>query len=417
MSEELNVMAPLKDIRVLGVTVYLAGPFMMMNLARLGAEAIKVEVPGMGDHTRTSGPFATPDGLTDTQETENHVSTRFLKRGQGLKSVTLNLKDPEGRDMFLKMAENSDVVVENIAPGAMARLGLGFEEVSVVNPSIVYASISGYGQTGPYAAKRAHDPQIQGMSGLMDINGAAEGPPTRVGFYIADLVTPLFGCYSILAALRERDRTGQGQYIDVSMIDTLTSLIFMDTVEEELEAGISLRQGNDVRGAGATGLYHTKDGDIIVTVASNDQWNKLVKALDVDSLSNNPRFTTLVERNRHVDEVKKSLQSIFNEYQREDAISLLEDNGVPCAAVRGVEEVMEDEHFWKRGSLLPLFNAAYKDPIPGFVASGFPARFSGGDLPRSKGAPTLGMNNNDVYGELLNLGNDELASLKEKGII
>ena len=417
MSEKRKVMAPLKDIRVLGVTVYLAGPFMLMNLARLGAEAIKVEVPGTGDHTRTSGPFATPDGLTDTQETENHVSTRFLKRGQGLKSVTLNLKHPEGRDIFLKMVEQSDVVVENIAPGAMGRLGLGYDEVSAVNPSIVYASISGYGQTGPYASKRAHDPQIQGMSGLMDINGAEDGPPTRVGFYIADLVTPLFGCYSILAALRERDRTGRGQYIDVSMIDTLTSLIFMDTLEEELEAGISLRQGNDVRGAGATGLYHTKDGDIIVTVASNDQWNKLVTALNKPVLSNNPKFATLVERNRHVSEVKETLQGIFIEFLREDAISLLENNSVPCAAVRGVDEVMVDEHFWERGSLVPLLNAAFKDPIPGFVASGFPARFSGGELPKSKGAPTLGMNNEDIYGNLLKLGGGELIRLRDNGII
>ena len=224
-------------------------------------------------------------------------------------------------------------------------------------------------------------------------------------------------CYSILAALRERDRTGQGQYIDVSMIDTLTSLIFMDTLEEELEAGVSLRQGNDVRGAGASGLYHTKDGDIIVTVASNDQWNKLVTALKTPVLSSNPKFATLVERNRYVSEVRETLQRIFLEFQREDAISLLEDNGVPCAAVRGVDEVMVDKHFWERGSLVPLVNAAFKDPIPGFVASGFPVRFSGGELPKSQGAPTLGMHNEDVYRNLFKLDGAELVRLHEDGII
>ena len=191
-------MQPLDDLRVLGVTVFLAGPYLSMNLARMGAEVIKVEIPGKGDPVRGNGPFAGPSGIHDLQESDQDISTRFLKRTQGVKSVTLNLKDPEGRQMFLDMAKQSDIILENLAPGSMQRLGLGYSDVSNVNPEIIYCSISGYGQSGPYSDKPAHDPQIQGMSGLMDINGDADGAPTKVGFYIGDLVTPLFAAYSIM---------------------------------------------------------------------------------------------------------------------------------------------------------------------------------------------------------------------------
>ena len=175
-------MEPLKGLKVLAVTVYLAGPFCSMNLARMGAEVIKVEIPGKGDPVRGNGPFAGPDGVHVRPTTDQDISTRFLKRTQGVKSVTVDLKNPKGKQMFLDMAEKCDVVLENLAPGSLRRIGLGYEDVAKVNPGIVYCSISGYGQTGPYADKPAHDPQIQGMSGLMDINGEEERPPVKVGF-------------------------------------------------------------------------------------------------------------------------------------------------------------------------------------------------------------------------------------------
>ena len=155
-------MQPLHDIRVLGVTVFLAGPFLSMNLARLGAEVIKVEVPERGDPVRGNGPFAGPKGIHPTRQTAQDISTRFLKRTQGVKSVTLNLKHPQGRKMFLELAKQSDVVIENLAPGSMRRMGLGYDDVAAVNPGLVYCSISGYGQTGPYAEQPAHDPHWRG---------------------------------------------------------------------------------------------------------------------------------------------------------------------------------------------------------------------------------------------------------------
>jgi crotonobetainyl-CoA:carnitine CoA-transferase CaiB-like acyl-CoA transferase len=259
------MMKPLDDIRVLSVTVFLAGPFLSMTLARFGAEVIKIEMPGVGDPIRDIGPFTGPEGISAEQKTDEDLSIRFLKRSEGVKSVTLNLKTPEGRGMFLELAKDADVVIENLSPGSMTRLGLGYEDVAKVNPGIVYCSIAGYGQTGPYKDLPAHDHQIQAMSGIMDMNGDPDGPPTRIGVFVGDLVTPLYAAYSILGALRHKEKTGQGQYLDASMIDTLATLMFMEPMEYVLDAGQPVRAGNGSR-LGVTGLYHLTDGDVIITV-------------------------------------------------------------------------------------------------------------------------------------------------------
>ena len=408
-------MEPLGDIRVLAVTVYLAGPFCSMTLARLGAEVIKVEIPGRGDPVRGNGPFAGPKGTSPSPQTDQDLSTRFLKRSQGVKSVTLDLKSPEGRDIFLKLAEKSDVVLENLAPGSMTRMGLGYQEVSRANPGVIYCSISGYGQTGPYTSKPAHDPQIQGMSGLMDINGEAEGPPTRVGLFVGDLVTPLFACYSILAALRHKERTGQGQYLDVSMMDSLVSLMFMENLEESLEQGLPLRTGNIGR-TGPTGLYSAKDGDVVITATSDDQWQRLCQALDSPDLIGDPRFSSHQSRTENVVDARLEIQKLVGRLTLEDATERFERADVPCAPVRTTAQVMNDDHFWDRGVLQPMRHGALKHPVKG-VVSGFPVIFSEGRLPDLAGAPTLGMHNLEVYEGLLGLAPEELQKLQDQGVV
>ena len=408
-------MEPLKGLRVLGVTVYLAGPFGLMNLARLGAEVIKVEIPGRGDPVRGNGPFAGPTGVHKERRNNEDLSTRFLKRTQGVKSVTIDLKTEKGKQVFLELARQSDVVLENLAPGSLRRIGLGYDEVSQVNPGIVYASISGYGQTGPYADKPAHDPQIQGMSGIMDINGDADGPPTKVGFYIGDLVTPLFACYSILAALRERDRTGKGQYLDVSMTDTLVSLMFMENLEESIADGQPLRTGNISR-SGPTGLYSATDGDLSITVTSDDQWARLARALEAPQLLEDSRFATYVSRTTYVEEAREEIQRLIGVFTLADALERLEAHDVPCAPVRTAEEVMHDRHFWDRGTLLPMRHAGMEEAVEGIV-SGFPVKFSGGDLPQIPGAPTLGMHNSEIFTKLLGMDEAEIEVLKTQGVV
>jgi crotonobetainyl-CoA:carnitine CoA-transferase CaiB-like acyl-CoA transferase len=332
-----------------------------------------------------------------------------------IKCITLNLKHPEGRSMFLDLAKQSDIVLENLAPGSMRRLGLAYDDVAAVNRGIIYCSISGYGQTGPYATQPAHDPQIQGMSGLMDINGEPDGPPTRVGIYVSDLVTPMFAATAILAALRHKERTGQGQYLDASMMDTLATLMFMEPLEEAMAQGLPLRSGNNSRG-GPTGLYHTKDADIIITVASEEQWRKLCQALETPEWLEDARFAKAHERATHLEALRWEIQQRLGQYSRAEALERLAKADVPCAAVRTAAEVMADAHLYQRGTLQPMRHASLPEPVPG-VVPGFPVRFAGTPLPQLPGAPTLGMHNQEIYSRLLGLRPEQIHQLQQQGVV
>ena len=409
-------MKPLEDIRVLSVTVFLAGPFLSMTLARFGAEVIKVEAPGTGDPIRSAGPFHGPQGINAERQTEDDLSVRFLKRSEGVKSVTLNLKDPEGRGMFLELAKQSDVVIENLSPGSMKRMGLGYDDIAAVNPGIVYCSIAGYGQTGPYKDLPAHDHQIQAMSGIMDMNGAADGPPTRIGVFVGDLVTPLYAAYSILGALRHREKTGEGQYLDASMIDTLATLMFMEPMEYVLKDGQPVRAGNDSRND-VTGLYRLKDGDVIITVGLSLRFKALLGALGASGLLEDARFATAESREANIGSLRKEIQARLGRYSCEEGIALLQGAGIPVARVRTIREAVEDEHFRARGTLKPMYCQGSDNPVERGIVSGFPVKFSSGDLPKLEGGAKLGHHNREVFGRLLDLDAAALAGLRERGVI
>ena len=408
-------MQPLSDLRVIAITGFLAGPFLGMTLARLGAEVIKVERPGAGDATRSAGPFAGPGGLSDERRTPQDISTRFLKRNQGVKSVTLDLKSERGRELLLELARKSHVLIENLAPGAMARMGLGYEHVSEANPSIIYCGITGYGQSGPYSRMPAHDPQVQGMSGLMDVNGHPDGPPTRVGFYIGDMVAPLYAAIAISGALREQEKSGRGQHIDVSMMDSIMALMSVDNLEEDIAQGLPLRMGNNTR-AGPTGLYHAADGDVIITIASDEQWRRLAAALDRADWHSDPRFDSFDSRNAHVQATRDAIQESVGRLSRSVVLDKLVEHGVPCAPVRTAPEALQDPHFRDRGTLFDMRHAGLDSPIAA-AATGFPVLFDGEPLPQPPGAPTLGMHNRDVYSGILGIDERELRKLEASGII
>ena len=409
-------MKPLDDIRVLSVTVFLAGPFLSMTLARFGAEVIKVELPNTGDPVRSSGPFHGPKGINKDRQTEDDLSIRFLKRSEGVKSVTLNLKDPEGRQMFLELAKQSDVLIENLSPGSMTKLGLGYDRVSSVNPGIIYCSIAGYGQTGPYKELPAHDHQIQAMSGIMDMNGDNDGPPTRIGVFVGDLVTPLYCAYSILGALRHKEKSGEGQYLDASMIDTLATLMFMEPMEHILADGLPVRAGNDARD-NATGLYQLTDGDVIITIGTPSRLNALFTALGTPKTLKDSRFRTAELRLKNLDALRSTIQTHLSSYNCVDAIALLEGVGVPIARVRTIREAIDDQHFRDRGTLKPMYRQDSSEPVEPGIISGFPIRFSGGDLPTLEGGAKLGHHNEEVFEKLLGLNSGILADLKDRGII
>ena len=302
------------------------------------------------------------------------------------------------------MARQSDIVLENLAPGSMTRLGLGYDDVAAVNPGVIYASISGYGQTGPYAHQPAHDPQIQGMSGLMDINGEPDGPPTRVGFYIGDLVTPMFAATSILAALREKERTGKGTYLDVSMMDTLTSLMLMENLEEDMAAGIPLRAGNNSR-SGPTGQYDASDGAIIITAASDDQWRRLCNAIGTPELIEDERFARYQVRSENAEPARAEVQQRIGKMTRAEALECLSAGDVPCAPVRTVPEILADPAFprpWRATNpcATPRSGTIDGDGEIDEVVAGFPVLFDGQPLPDVPGAPALGQHNAEVLAAL-----------------
>jgi crotonobetainyl-CoA:carnitine CoA-transferase CaiB-like acyl-CoA transferase len=416
MQSAQSAMTPLADIRVLSVTVFLAGPYLGMTLARLGAEVIKVEVPGSGDPIRGIGPYAGPKGISHDRQTDEDLSVRFLKRSEGVKSVTLNLKDAEGRRLFLELAKQADVMIENLAPGSMTRLGLGYADVAKVNPGIVYCSISGYGQTGPYKDMPAHDYQIQAMSGIMDMNGDPDGPPTRIGVFVGDLVTPLYAATAILSALHHKERTGQGQYLDASMIDTLATIMLMEPMEFVLDEGHSPRSGNNSR-EDVTGLYRLNDGDLFITVGALPRWQRLCKALGLEHLLTDPRYAMAGGRKTHVAELRKLIQERLGRLGCAEGEVLMQQAEIPVARVRTLPEVMADAHFRDRGTFRPMYRAGSAEPIERGIVAGYPVTFSGGSLPKLEGGAQLGAHNAEVYGRLLGLDEAALVALKARGVI
>lgn len=409
-------MQPLKDIRVLSVTVFLAGPFLGMTLARFGAEVIKVEPPGTGDPIRNAGPYATRDGVSLNRQSPDDLSIRFLKRSEGVKCVSLNLKSERGREMFLQMAAQSDVLIENLSPGSMQRMGLDYEAVRAANPKIIYCSIAGYGQTGPYRDMPAHDHQIQAMSGIMDMNGDPDGPPTRVGVFVGDLVTPLYAAYSIMGALRHREQTGEGQYLDASMIDTLATLMFMEPMEQVLHDGGPVRAGNGSRN-GITGLYRVADGDVIITIGNPLRWQRLCIALGLQHLLEDSRYATEADQEMHAAELRKTVQAAMSGMTCEEAISQLGQGGIPIAKVRTLPEVVADPHFRDRGTLKPMYRADTEQPVERGIVPGFPVTFSSGPLPRLPGGAGLGHHNAEVYASLLGLSEEDLKALAAEEIL
>ena len=318
--------------------------------------------------------------------------------------------------MFLELAKDADVVVENLSPGSMTRLGLGYDDVAAVNPGIVYCSIAGYGQTGPYKDLPAHDHQIQAMSGIMDMNGSPDGPPIRIGVFVGDLVTPLYAAYSILGALRHKEKTGEGQYLDASMIDTLATLMFMEPIEDILHDGQPVRAGNDSR-HGLTGLYRLTDGDVIITLGGLTRWQNLCKVLGADELLENPRYATGEDREAHVEELRAEIQERLNKFSCADGIALLENVSIPIARVRTLPEVVDDGHFRDRGTLKPMYRQDSETPVERGIMAGFPVTFSAGALPKLEGGAKLGHHNEEVYGRLLNLDAAALSGLKKRGIL
>ncbi|MBI1737015.1 MAG: CoA transferase [Candidatus Rokubacteria bacterium] len=408
-------MKPLDGVVVLDLTRFLAGPYCTLLLAGLGAEVIRIEPPA-GDDYRRRPPFGGAKGASFTRRTDADLGMTVLHRWRDKKSVTLNLRDPAGVDLFLRLAARADVVVENFLPGTLAKMGLGFPVLEAANPRLVLCSISGFGQRGPYREWRAFDPIVQGMSGVSSITGYPDRPPVRAGASISDTGASLYGVIGILSALRARERTGTGDWVDVAMLDG--TFFMLAEVLEFVTSGIAPeRRGNGHQGTVPFNVYRARDGWVSLCVVTADEWRGVLASLGRPELLADPRFGPSPETRRaHRDEIDALVQEWIGQRTVAEAITTLQAHHVPAGPVLDLPDVFGDAHMREREMVVELTHPT-AGPVPGAIGAGMPIKFLRHPAAFDAPAPTLGAHNADVYGRLLGLGAEDLEKLRAAGLI
>ncbi len=391
---------PLSGIRVLDLTRVLAGPFCTMILSDLGAEVIKVEIPGSGDDSRAFGPF-----LHDR-------SLYFLSINRCKKSVSLNLKTPRGKEILRDLAARCDVLVENFRPGVMDRFGLSYASLAEINPRLVYCAISGFGQTGPDALKPAYDQIIQGLSGVMAINGDERLNPLRAGFPVCDTVGGLNAAFAMLAALFSRERTGQGQFIDIALLDSIMPLMGWVVANLMIGGQQPVLMGNDNFTAAPSGTFETKDGFINIAANKQEQWEALADLLGLSELKTDARFRQRDERKKNRGALTPLLEERLKEHETDYWVDLFNARSIPSGAILSLEEALGQPQVLHRGTLknihaegigyLKLFNlTAQFEKTPGELRSA---------------PPHLSEHTSEILSGL-GYGEEQVAALRDAGTI
>ena len=332
----------LSDIKVLDLTTFLSGPFCTMILADMGAEVVKIETPEKGCATRQTPPFV------------HGESAYFMSLNRGKKSVTLNLKSKKGKEIFLRLAAASDVLVENFRPGVMKRLGFDYEAISALNPKIVYASISGFGSTGPFREKGAYDMVIQGYGGVMSITGNPGGEPVRVGYSVSDLTAGLYGSIAVTGALRVRDKLQKGQYLDISMFDCQVALMENAVARYFATGSIPGPLGNRHPSIAPFQAFKSSTGYFTVTASTDEQFVNLCDLLERADLKEDARFLTKASRAKNAQDVSDVFNKLFEGKPKEHWIALLEGRGIPCGPINNVKEVVESPQVQARGMVIEM---------------------------------------------------------------
>jgi len=391
----------LEGLKVLDLGRVIAAPFAAAILADLGADVIKVEMPGVGDDARDNLPK------------KNGVSTYFINFNRSKRGVTLDLK--RGREILLRMVEKTDVVLENFRPGVMKRLALDYDELRKVNPSIIVASISGFGQEGPYALRAGYDPLAQAMSGIMSVTGYPSTPPVRAGASITDVLAGEAAVIAVLAAVRHRDATGEGQYIDVALLDS--ALVGMQSVTQAYltdKSTVPTRRGNAYVAGAPGGAYHCKGDKFVVTLALGDKaWHKIVDVLGRPDLLDDPRFLTNELRVENYEELDAIVDQWSSNHTIDEAIEQLSAVGLPAGPVMDLEEVYNDEHI---RTYRDMFTTVEHPEIGDVEITNVGIHMTKTNPYVRACAPTLGQHNREVYGQL-GLTEDEIVGLEAEGII
>ena len=396
-------------MRVLDLSRVLAGPWASQVLADLGAEVIKVERPGGGDDTRGWGP----PWLRDPSGAETSESAYFLSANRGKKSITVDLTRPEGQDLVRRLAACSDVVLENYKVGALDRYGLGYADLSALNPRLVYCSITGFGQTGPYRQRAGYDFLIQGMGGLMSLTGEPDGEPVKVGVAVLDIVTGMYAATAVLAALAHRERSGRGQHVDLALLDVQVATLANQAQSYLVTGSNPRRLGNAHPSIVPYQAFATADGHIILAVGNDGQFARFCQVAGRPDLAADERFRANAGRVLHRAALVPELERVLATRPSSDWIASLEAAGVPCGPINDLGQVFEDPQVHARGMRLEV-----PHPLAGtasLVAS--PIRLSGTPVAPGTAPPTLGQHTHEVLAEVLGLDEATRASLREVGVI
>ena len=391
----------LDGVRVLDLSRVMSGPFCTAMMADLGAEVIKIEMPGSGDDSRHFGPFVEDE------------SAYFMLLNRGKKSVTLDLKSDRGRALLKALVAYCDVVIENFRPGVAERLGLHYDALKDVNPTLIYASISGFGQEGPMADRPAYDLIVQAMSGLMHITGQRDGPPTAVGESVIDVCTGMFTAWGISTALFNRERTGKGRYLDIAMLDSIYSMMLTVLSMQLYTKTPPKRAGSRHPVTYPVDVFATTDGHIVMVVTTDRAFGNLCGAIGKPEMAEDEKFRTNADRNANEAELKAAIEAWTSTLSRDGAVDALAEVGIPAAPVLSVGDIAGSHHIAYRGMTTTVNHPGLGD-VP-MVHQ--PVKFSGTDREFQRPPPLLGEHTRELLASMLAIDEDELDTLGKDGVI
>lgn len=384
--------APLKGIKVVELARILAGPWIGQTLSDLGADVIKVEAP-QGDDTRGWGP-----PFLNTEGGEAGDAAYFHSCNRGKRSITVDFRTEEGQDIVRRLVADADVLVENFKVGGLAKYGIDYESLSKINPKLVYCSVTGFGQDGPYAHRAGYDFMIQGMGGIMDLTGDPDGAPQKIGVAFADIFTGLYGVIGVLAALRRRDETGEGEWVDMALLDAQVGVLANQALNYFVTGKTPKRLGNAHPNIVPYQVFPASDGHLIIAVGNDGQYKRLCGVLGRPELADDPKFATNAARVASRTELVAILTEETAARARDDLLAALEMEGVPAGPINSVEDVFEDKQINHREMKVDL---PATDVDGGSVTSvRTPIRFKNGSLVLERAAPALGEHTAEILAEL-----------------
>jgi len=402
---------PLEGLRVLDLSRILAGPSCTQMLGDLGAEIIKVERPGAGDDTRRWGP----PFLADRHGRPSPESAYFLSANRNKRSVTIDLAQAEGQRLARRLLERCDILVENFKVGGLACWGLGYDDLKERRPDLIYCSISGFGQTGPEAARPGYDLMAQARGGVMSITGQPDGPPTKVGVAVADIVCGLYAACAILAALRHRERSGAGQHIDLGLLDTQVAWLANQGLGYLLTGEVPRRAGNTHPHIVPYEVFATTDGELVLAAGNDEQFRRFCAVAGKPALALDPRYATNAGRVEHRDTLVPELQALIATRSSAEWLRMLDAAGVPCGPVQNIAQVFEDPQVQHRGMRVDLPDPHHPDREIPQIAN--PIRLSETPVRYRSRPPKLGEHTGETLTELAGLSPAEIAELRGRGVI